>query len=282
MSIASRFSRSPKIRESQRRIRNARDGRRRGDPVIPLHPIASPPSKSGRRIESVLASWAIVAIVLALGCASTETKTPKAEQKPIVTSDGLVQVVSTPRSRLWVKPDHYIGRYDDILIKQIGFDYGRGQEPLDEQEEEEIGKMLVDAVTSFTESGHIGRADEPGPCVVSLSLGLRDLYVHTSNLHPSDTSGSNVSYVGSFGAATMVVEFRDSLTDTPLVRYMSHRGLGEGGSGGRRDAGLKRLGRALGKMVTNMTTELQEIVPNTTVRGESECNDGIYKLTGRG
>ncbi len=46
-------------------------------------------------------------------------------------------------------------------------------------------------------------------------------------------------------------------------------------------ANLPRLGRALGDMVTDMTLELQKITPSTTVRTETECNDGIYKLTGR-
>ena len=80
----------------------------------------------------------------------------------------------------------------------------------------------------------------------------------------------------------MIVEFRDSTTRTPLLRYAAHRGLGSGPASGRPGADLTRLGRALGEMVTDMMTELQTAVPATTERPATNCNDGIYKLTGRG
>jgi hypothetical protein len=215
---------------------------------------------------------AMAALMSALACADG----PRLRE-PEVTEDGLVQVSDKTRSRLWVRPDHHIGRYDQILIKGIGFDYSKGQERLEENQEAEIGKMLSSAMGAFTESGPVSRATEEGPCVVAVVLGLKDLRFHTSG-----GAGSNVSYVTSFGSATMIVEFRDSLTDQPLLRYAANRGLGDGPASGQRGADLKRLGRALGDMVTDMTNELQQIVPTTTVRRQTECHDGIYKLTGRG
>ena len=113
---------------------------------------------------------------------------------------------------------------------------------------------------------------------MAIQLGLKDMRLHVND---SGASGSSISYVNSFGSATMIIEFRDSRTDEVLIRYASHRGLGGGPGTGRVGANLPRLGRALGGMVTDMTLELQKITPSTTVRTETECNDGIYKLTGR-
>lgn len=228
-------------------------------------------------------AW-IGAVLLGLplvGCSGTEGPTPSPPPVEVddveLTSDGLALVSSSKRSRLWVRPDHHIGRYDDVLIAGIGFQYGQGQERLDPAQEDEVGNMLKQALVDFTEGTPVGTAYEPGECVVAIELGLKDIY-----LHMSETSGSSISYVSSFGSATMVVEFRDSLTDTPLVRYAANRGLGGGPGTGRIGANLARLGKALGEMVTDMTTELQSIVPTTTVRRETVCNDGIYKMTGRG
>ena len=186
-------------------------------------------------------------------------------------------VRSTPRSRLWVKPDHHLGKYDDILVTGIGFAYGKGQERLDETQEQQVGEMLRTAIAGITDDTPVGLADAPGPCVLALQLGLKDIY-----LHISETSGSSVSYVSSFGSATMIVEFRDSTSNVTLLRYAANRGLGGGPGTGQIGANLGRLGHALGEMVEDMTTELQTLVPDTTARPETECQNGIYKMTGRG
>jgi hypothetical protein len=236
-------------------------------------------------LRIVLLALALSASLMLLACsgqtsgsAERVARQAAAKAAPELTSDGLELVRSTARSRLWVKPDHHIGRYDNILVTGIGFSYGSGQESLNDAQEQQVGEMLKTAISGITsDSPVVGQAQEEGPCVVALQLGLKDIF-----LHISETTGSSVSYVSSFGSATMIVEFRDSLTDVPLVRYAANRGLGGGPGTGQLGANLNRLGRALGEMVRDMTKELQTIVPDTTVRAETECNDGIYKMTGRG
>ncbi len=242
-----------------------------------------------RRPESPRATRAVMILLggvvgLTLSaCASTPTAPPDASatleaiKAGKMTSDGLVMVNETTRSRLWVKPDHNLGRYDDVFVAGIAFAYAQGQERLDSDQEAQVGDMLLKAVSGITEGTPVGQAENPGECVVALELGLKDI-----RLHIGQAEGSSTSFVSSFGEATMVVEFRDSLTDETLVRYAAHRGLGGGQGSGRMGANLGRLGRALGDMVTDMVTELQTIVPTTTERAETICNDGIYKMTGRG
>ena len=219
-----------------------------------------------------------------LGCASGEgadrARAPRLSSRvPRKTSDGLELVRTTKRSVLWVKPDHHLGRYDDVIVQLAGFLYADGQAPLDAEQEKQVGRLLVEALAQITNDGPVGMTRVPGPCTVVVNVGLKDLRLHTAGDHPG---GSSSSYVTSFGSATLVVEFRDSLTGTPLVRYMAARGLGGGPATGRAGANLPRLGRTLGEIVTGMVDELARIVPSTKGRVEHQCNDGIYALTGRG
>ena len=232
---------------------------------------------------ALLISMGLVALFL-MGCAAnvpSEGELPHVvaggSEVDELTSDGLQMVSSRPRSKLWVRPDHHIGRYDNIMIASISFAYEQGQTELDKGQENRVAEMLVKAIGGITENSPVGKVSDPGPCVVAVQLGLKDIRLHLGEAADSSSS----SYVSSFGSATMIVEFRDSLTDTTLLRYAANRGLGGGQGTGRDGADMGRLGRALGKMVTDMTTDLQTIVPDTTSRPATECNNGIYKLTGR-
>ncbi|MBK7952312.1 MAG: hypothetical protein IPK00_27055 [Deltaproteobacteria bacterium] len=244
-------------------------------------PFARPNSKAAgaRCIGSRVGALGIaIAASLVVACAGDGT--PRASGRVAQkTSDGLLLAKSTSRSVLWVKPDHHLGRYDDVIVQVAGFLYADGQRPLERDQEQEVGRILAGALAGITASGPVGVARVPGPCTVVVNVGLKDLRLHTAG---NDASGSSTSYVSSFGSATLVVEFRDSMTDTPLLRYMAARGLGGGPGTGQSGANLARLGETLGEIVTGMVDELAKIVPSTTAKRQHECKDGIYALTGRG
>ncbi|MEZ4282580.1 MAG: DUF3313 family protein [Myxococcota bacterium] len=193
------------------------------------------------------------------------------------TSDGLELAKSTKRSVLWVKPDHHLGRYDEVIVQVAGFLYADGQSPLSADEEKQVGEMLASTLAGITTDSPVRQTRTPGPCAVVVNVGLKDLRLHTS-----EQSGSSTSFVSSFGSVTLVVEFRDSMTDAPLLRFMAARGLGGGPGTGQAGANLPRLGKTLGEIATEMVDELAVIVPSTTSKQAHECKDGIYALTGRG
>jgi hypothetical protein len=196
------------------------------------------------------------------------------------TSDGLELARSTKRSVLWVKPDHHLGRYDDVIVQVAPtFLYAEGETPLDPEQEKEVGDVVRSALAGITTNGPVGVATAPGPCTVVVNVGLKDVRLHSAD--PS-VAGASTSFVSSFGSVTLVVEFRDSLSNTPLLRYMAARGLGGGPGTGQPGANLPRLGRTLGELLTGMIDELARIVPSTTAKQTHQCNDGIYALTGRG
>jgi len=218
---------------------------------------------------------------LLLSCAGGTGTTPAVSSRgvPQKTADGLELARSTKRSVLWVKPDHHLGRYDAVIVQVAGFAYAEGQARLDAGEEAEVVRMLKEALAGITRDGPVGLVTAPGPCVVVVNVGLRDLRLHTAG---ASASGSSSSYVSSFGSATLVVEFRDSTTGAPLLRYAAGRGLGGGPGMGQTGANLPRLGKAIGESVAEMVDELAKIVPTTTAKQEHACHDGIYALTGRG
>jgi hypothetical protein len=235
----------------------------------------------GLAASSTALAWvaALVAMV-AVGCAGDGTSTPRARDGVAQqTSDGLQLVKSTKRSVLWIKPDHHLGRYDNVIVQVAGFLYADGQPPLEPAQEKEVGEILARTLAGITTNGPVGLATAPGLCTVVVNVGLKDLRLYTAD---ASVSGSSTSYVSSFGSATLVVEFRDSLTDTPLLRYMAARGLGGGPGTGRSGANLSRLGHTLGEIATEMVDELGRIVPSTTAKQPHQCKDGIYALTGRG
>ncbi len=252
--------------------------------AAPLSPrvAGSPRIPASFRISSLSRGPIAFAVLLAalLGCAGGGGTSRSASQVAKKTSDGLELVRSTKRSVLWVKPDHHLGRYDDVIVKVAGFLYADGQSTLDPAQEKEVGEILQGALAGITAKGPVGIATAPGPCVVVVNVGLKDLRLHTAN--DSATSGSSTSFVSSFGSVTLVVEFRDSMTNTALLRYMAARGLGGGTGTGQAGANLPRLGRTLGEIVTGMVDELAKIVPSTTAKQATECKGGIYALTGRG
>ncbi|MFK7896809.1 MAG: hypothetical protein AB8G23_13285 [Myxococcota bacterium] len=228
-------------------------------------------------IRRVFSAGLVLALLIALGTLNSGCAQVAPEMRAKETSDGLVVAQDTRRAILWVRPDHHLGRYDNVMVNVEGFLYARGQEPLDYAQEERIEEMLEEVFSELTSSGPVNATSTPGPCTVTINLGLKDLKLHTS-----DHIGASTSFVSSFGSTTMVVEFRDSSTDLPLLRYMENQGLGSGPATGHMGANLSRLGNTLGEITTSMITELQTIVPATTDLQEHHCNDGIYALTGRG
>lgn len=226
-----------------------------------------------------LASPALVALATllasllgTLGCALPKAA-PRAESTAW-TAGELQPVDTRGRGTLLVRPDHQLGRYDDLLIEYVGFRYGEDQPWLSFEDEDRIHGIL-DGVVRGRQSGAIGLTSEPGPCVLSLRFFVTDLELLDADFNATST----VSFVRSFGEATMVMELRDSLTDEPLARYRQRRSLGGGHNNqpGTR-ASLHRLRRAVTAAMRDMGNELQRITPPSTTSWEDECRGGMTRV----
>ena len=91
-------------------------------------------------------------------------------------------------------------------------------------------------------------------------------------------SGSRTTFIGSFGAVTLVHELRDSMTGTVLLRYMGRR-RAPGGSAVGFVAPWSGLKRTFDRMLSDLQQSLVETVPlSTATKGPlARCNGLIYK-----
>lgn len=260
-------------------------GRRSASPALPASASLRLLGRIG--LLGLFVVGVVVGGVLGAGCAGSGGSRSAIGSGPAhvppgvarTTADGLELARTTRRSVLWVKPDHHLGRYDDVIVQVApSFLYAEGETPLDPDQEEEVGEVVKSALAAITKNGPVGVATAPGPCTVVVNVAMKDVRLHSAD---ASVAGASTSFVSSFGSVTLIVEFRDSLTNTPLLRYMAARGLGGGPGTGQPGANLPRLGRTLGEILTGMIDELAHIVPSTTAKQAHQCNDGIYALTGR-
>jgi len=197
-----------------------------------------------------LAAVAVLATVVAAATACSLVG-------PRTSVDGLTKVAGPGPGTLFVKTGHAVGSYDAILLRpKVGFDYAAGQEPLPPHVEQRIAERMVYGLRRGVDA-QFQPASEPDPCAVQLGLWLTNL-----SFYESLGKGSKTSYVNSYGQATLIFEFRDSMTDEALVRYGQTARLGSGVDGGTTTGpDLRRLNRAIDVMLRNVGQKLQEVVP---------------------
>lgn len=212
---------------------------------------------------------AIVAIFASLACARPEPP-PVSSGPPIA---GLVEVDTGGRGLLFVRPDHQLGRYDDLLIEHIGFRYSEEQEWLSPREERRISRMLENTVRG-SQSSDIGLASDEGPCVVAVRFTLKDLEIYD----PDYANGSMTGFVSSFGEATMIMELIDSTTGDPLAVFVQKRDLGGGSASGGSSDSLQRLGKVVDLAMRDMGRQLQELTPPTRGGLDGECRGNLARV----
>ncbi|MGI9591569.1 MAG: hypothetical protein ACR2P8_09385 [Myxococcota bacterium] len=192
---------------------------------------------------------------------------------PSLTDDGLEKVSGAGPGSLYVKPGHPVGSYDKILLaRKFGIHYSAGQEPLEPRVEQALVDHMIHRIVALNREFDV--VDTPDHCTTQMGL-----YLTRVQFYEPTGSGSQTSYVNSYGSATLVFEFRDAMTEEPLVRYGQTARLGSGVQGGTQGPDLDRLKRALDQMLFNVGVTLQERVPvaDTTVESEHGCEGNIAK-----
>jgi hypothetical protein len=207
-----------------------------------------------------------VATLATIGCA-------KAPEHPWVVRDGLIEVETYNQGQLFVKRDHHLGRYDDLMIEEVGFRWGPGEERLQDLDEDRIVAMLEAAIEGSPD-GSVGTTTSPGPCVLAVNFYLKDLELRSPDWHADSTT----SFVSSYGAATMVLELRDSIGREPLARFVQRRTLGGGREVLRRGASLDRLGQVISMSLRDMGNQIKKTIPPSTGVAANQCNGGMANI----
>ena len=212
---------------------------------------------------------AVLLAAIAAGCSSSPEfqSGPDAE----VTHDGLTKVDRTIMDAVWARTDIDLSGVSKVRFNDLGVEYrnvdgpysGRAgvgsmrtssqsatQFQLDDETkalfEEEISAAFREEILR---SEKFEVVDYAGPDVVDVHIGLLDVVSRV----PPDTVGRSRMFIDSVGEATLVLELRDSVSNTVLVRAVDRRAADSSqmfeSSPPRNRAEVRRLGRHWGRLV---------------------------------
>ncbi len=212
---------------------------------------------------------AVAAVAIAAGCSSTpEFQTGEDAE---MTHDGLTRIDRTIMDAVWAREDIDLTGITKVMFHSLGVEYRNDSGPysgragtgsirtrsttsefqLDADTralfEEEIGGAFLE---EFQTSTVIEVVEEPGPDVLGLHIGLLDVVSRV----PPDSVGRSRVFLDSVGEATLVLELRDSVSHTVLVRAVDRRAAQSSGtmiesSAPRNRAEVRRLGRRWGRIL---------------------------------
>jgi hypothetical protein len=220
-----------------------------------------------------------LAVLAVVGCASSGPPTIQTGPDAEVTFDGLHRVDNSQAEFAWARPDFDISGYTKILPVSEGFEYRQAtNEGRTEAQRNRGGPFVIpqDARDRFeTMVGEIFQEEmanvqnwefvtEPGPDVMILRGALLDIF---TNVPPERSTGRSNVFISEVGRATLLLELRDSQTNTALARSVDTR-WAERPGGQMMDS----------NRVTNMA-EARRLVRRWAVRLR-ESLDGFAELQG--
>ncbi|HEB88824.1 MAG TPA: hypothetical protein ENI85_04565 [Deltaproteobacteria bacterium] len=193
----------------------------------------------GRTVARVGAST--IAVLFCLGCGTTGGA-PKAggagESQPVTkTVDGLVRVETDSPGILFLRPDHGIGGYDAIAIAPSFVNYRRRSARLDPADEEVYLVSLEQAILDAAEEANVPVVDEVGDCVIKVGAGF-------VNVELARSSKADV-----LGQMTLVIEYRDSMSDQSLLRYAAQEQIEREADGTSRQ---EQIARSFDRMIEDI------------------------------
>jgi hypothetical protein len=196
---------------------------------------------------------------------------------PELTADGL-QSVPSQLGVLFVKPDHNIGGYDQILFQPMSVSYKRGRKALGKRDVAALRAALEDGPRERAELAGVPVASAPGPCAMSLTFYVADIEL----ARIASSAGTSSIFLNSMGEVTLIVEIRDSRSGEALLRFAQRRGLPGGRVlGAPRAAVLYRLQETLDIMLADFGAQLLEVIPRARPQPpvSPECK-GLFRAMG--
>lgn len=175
----------------------------------------------------------MVFAAISFGCA-TATPTIQTGPDAELSFDGLHLVDNSQADLAWARPDFDISGYSKILPLSAGIEYRqvenhgssataraqRGPYFINDQAREQFETLVADVfdeelakIKGFT------IVAEPGPDVLVVRGGLLDV----TSFVPPEAAGGSVVYLNEVAHATLVLELRDSQTNTVLARSIDRR-----------------------------------------------------------
>mgnify|MGYP001812398479 FL=1 len=205
---------------------------------------------------------ALAAALIAAGCSSTPQFSDDPED---VSHDGLTRLDRTIMDTVWARQDVDLSGVTKVRFKGLGVEYrnvdgpysGRAGVGTNRSTASRANEFQLDADTRALFEEEITAAfleemarssvfevtDEAGPDVIDVHVGLLDVVSRV----PPETVGRSRIFIDSVGEATLVLEVRDSISNTALVRAVDRRAAQnftmQESTPPRNRAEVRRLGR---------------------------------------
>jgi hypothetical protein len=208
-------------------------------------------------------TFIVLSALLGMGCATPE---PAASPEPEVDASGLVRVArGDGPGKMFAHPTRSIDHYDDILVGKIAVTYAPGEPPLSMGDAQRLRMKTYDVVTLQIPAVGQLLAGDSGPCTVELGVELAALDL------PSPGSREK-------GATTVILEFHDSVTGDPLVKYVQHRQL-DIPTSTREETDLEQLGTELAAVAKDVRERLRDSLPLSAANARAD--QGCKGLVGQ-
>lgn len=200
-----------------------------------------------------------ILLLAVAGCATTPREPELGSGESF---DGLREVTNARISKAWIRPDLDLSGYTKILPVNAGVEYRPVKDrprnapssastfPITAESRAKFEALVTEIFREeLAKSERFEIASEPGPDVLVLAGGLLDV---VSNV-PPEPIGRGEIYLSQVGEATLVLELRDSESNTALVRMIDRR------------AAEKASGMTWSNTVSN-TAEVRRLIRQWAVR----------------
>ncbi len=184
------------------------------------------------------------------GCAgrfvdeSAATRDVASQRLRLRTYDELERVEAGLPGVLELRPDHRIGGYDALLIPRPSLGYKRGSLRLTRAGERAFLDLLQNSLVGATTAAAVPLAEGPGECVMEVRFEVMRMNLDT------DRDADQLAEL------LLVMEFRDSTSREPLLRYAKLDRVPSPSEGVSHDTQIRRgLDRVVAEM--NLATALR-------------------------
>lgn len=183
-------------------------------------------------MKSITGLSLLVWAILLSGCATQDNSSIKLGEEE--TFDGLRRVENSRASAAWVRPDIDLSTYTKVRLEGAGMSFrpvrstGRSAREfsLTDAQKQRLRNVLVEVFTEeLQNSTRFELVEESGPDVLTVWGGLYDV---VSNVPPERGARDRI-FIDQVGSATLVLELRDSQTETTLARAVDRRAASRSG-----------------------------------------------------
>jgi hypothetical protein len=182
---------------------------------------------------------AVAAACLCVGIGVAAPKQPRIQTgaNAEVTADGLVRVQKSVADAAWVKPDFDLTPYTKLMIVSGGVSFkkvkpvssfqarqGASEFPISEEAQQMFKDIMREEFTrELSKLKRYQIVDQPGPDVLMMVAAVINVVSSVPNDADSASFGRGGVYLTSVGAATLVIELRDSESKEVLGRAADGR-----------------------------------------------------------